>query len=588
MGKVITSDNTIKRLTELERQRCCNRNQFLPTFDDFPTTGEDNVLYIDKEKSKIYLWNGSIYITADDLVGHTNIVATTPYDSLNPLTGWIAPTTPYFGNTATVLFTDDIIVNFTFNGTIWEEKIIDDTAISGIKTANTVYVDGTYGDDTTGRRESRDFPFQTFTQAMSVYEDGDWLKYENSDEAISGTNIFPLLTKYYYDFGNGNITINSGGNAFIGPQNFTDVLEKNVTIKSSGVFTNNKALRSAKNGGVSLTLNKWVASSYTLASKGDITISANELESTTSFPLGFFSGSNKNINVDINKVTITNTNLTGYTAGIGQYETSGENTDNLNVVMNIDNLIMNTNVGHILSLSGTGGFQNLNSNYTVNVNNVNQVSLLYDPLVNKGYQHCLFNMGRPTSTFGNIKFTANFNFIESDLPLINTNATYNDCILNFSGNAVIKKGELIYFTSSNTLNNSKLNLQGNFEVVNPLLDSIYLNNLSLTNNSVFLFDCNYKAASKISLAGLTIDSTSKIIFKGRYELGAGYFDISGVTGAGADNVYFEDCTIVTSGTECIVSGSAKNVKILNVRSNKPVNANVTELVSSILINANIN
>jgi hypothetical protein len=266
----------------------------------------------------------------------------------------------------------------------------------------------------------------------------------------------------------------------------------------------------------------------------------------------------------------------------------GENTDNLNVVMNIDNLIMNTNVGHILSLSGTGGFQNLNSNYTVNVNNVNQVSLLYDPLVNKGYQHCLFNMGRPTSTFGNIKFTANFNFIESDLPLINTNATYNDCILNFSGNAVIKKGELIYFTSSNTLNNSKLNLQGNFEVVNPLLDSIYLNNLSLTNNSVFLFDCNYKAASKISLAGLTIDSTSKIIFKGRYELGAGYFDISGVTGAGADNVYFEDCTIVTSGTECIVSGSAKNVKILNVRSNKPVNANVTELVSSILINANIN
>ena len=54
MGKVITSDNTIKRLTELERQRCCNRNQFLPTFDDFPTTGEDNVLYIDKEKSKIY------------------------------------------------------------------------------------------------------------------------------------------------------------------------------------------------------------------------------------------------------------------------------------------------------------------------------------------------------------------------------------------------------------------------------------------------------------------------------------------------------------------------------------------------------
>ena len=191
MGKCITTANTIKRLTELERQRCCNRNQFLPTFDDFPTTGEDNVLYIDKEKSKIYLWNGSIYITAHDLVSHTNIVATTTYDSLNPLTGWVAPTTPYFGNTATVLFTDDIIVNFTFNGTIWEEKIIDDTAISGIKTANTVYVDGTYGDDTTGQRESRDFPFQTLDAAIAVCEAGDLLKVFPGD--YTQTVTIPVL-----------------------------------------------------------------------------------------------------------------------------------------------------------------------------------------------------------------------------------------------------------------------------------------------------------------------------------------------------------------------------------------------------------
>ena len=524
---IITKESLYKRITELERKHCCNKNQFFDTFAELPAEGAAGVLYIDKETQDIYIW-----------------------DTLNE---------------------EYVLLNHT-------------------KTANTVYVDGTYGDDTTGQRESRDFPFQTFTQAMSVYEDGDWLKYENSDEAISGTNIFPLLTKYYYDFGNGNITINSGGNAFIGPQNFTDVLEKNVTIKSSGVFTNIKALSSAKNGDVSLTLNKWVASSYALGSKGNITISANELESTTHFPLGFFSGSSKNINVDINKVTITNTNLTGFTGGLGDFETSVENSDNLNVVMNIDNLIMNTNVGHVSSISGAGGFQNSNSNYTVNVNNVKQVSLLYNPLVNKGYQHCLFNIGRTTSIFTNTKITANFKSIESDLPLINLGgiSTYNDCVLNFNGNAVIKKGELLYFIAVNTLNNSKLNIQGNFEVVNPLLDSIYLNNLSLTNNSVFLFDCNYKAASKISLAGLTIDSTSKIIFKGRYELGAGYFDISGVTGAGADNVYFEDCTIVTSGTECIVSGSAKNVKILNVRSNKPVNVNVTELVSSILVNANIN
>lgn len=72
---------------------------------------------------------GSHALTLDDVknfvvAGNTNIpnahiVATTTYDPLNPLTGWVAPSNPIQGNTVEVKFTDGTVGNYTYDGTDW-------------------------------------------------------------------------------------------------------------------------------------------------------------------------------------------------------------------------------------------------------------------------------------------------------------------------------------------------------------------------------------------------------------------------------------------------------------------------------------
>lgn len=48
-----------------------------------------------------------------------NIVATTTYDALNPLVGWVPPSNPILDNVTQVQFTDGTVANYTFDGTVW-------------------------------------------------------------------------------------------------------------------------------------------------------------------------------------------------------------------------------------------------------------------------------------------------------------------------------------------------------------------------------------------------------------------------------------------------------------------------------------
>lgn len=144
---VITKESLYKRITELERKHCCNKNQFFDTFAEFPAEGAAGVLYIDKETEDIYIWN-----------------------------------------------------------TLNEEYVL----LNHTKTANTVYVDGTYGDDTTGQRESRDFPFQTLDAAIAVCETGDLLKVFPGDY----TQAVPIATLFNIDCDLG-VTWNLGSNMFV-------------------------------------------------------------------------------------------------------------------------------------------------------------------------------------------------------------------------------------------------------------------------------------------------------------------------------------------------------------------------------------
>jgi len=88
---------------------------------------ENGVIIVTNSCGKLHLhWDGTnLIFDGFQKIGvdkfHSNIVATAPYDPLNPLTGWVAPSSPIAGNTAQVYFTDGIIVNFTFNDPLWEE-----------------------------------------------------------------------------------------------------------------------------------------------------------------------------------------------------------------------------------------------------------------------------------------------------------------------------------------------------------------------------------------------------------------------------------------------------------------------------------
>lgn len=67
---IITKESLYKRITELERKHCCNKNQFFDTFADFPAEGAAGVLYIDKETGIIYIWDSlnSVYKVAEYII----------------------------------------------------------------------------------------------------------------------------------------------------------------------------------------------------------------------------------------------------------------------------------------------------------------------------------------------------------------------------------------------------------------------------------------------------------------------------------------------------------------------------------------
>lgn len=75
-----------------------------------------------------------------------NIVATTTYDALNPLVGWVPPSNPILDNVTQVQFTDGTVVNYTWDGTAWVVDFVDNTSTAQrpwVKVGNTTETSGT-------------------------------------------------------------------------------------------------------------------------------------------------------------------------------------------------------------------------------------------------------------------------------------------------------------------------------------------------------------------------------------------------------------------------------------------------------------
>lgn len=84
-----------KEVAALKAKFCCGRSRFYDTFEDFPTIGSDNVIYVDKEAGSFYIWDGSEYVG----VGGGDSLPYKVYTALLTQSGTSAPTAVILENT---------------------------------------------------------------------------------------------------------------------------------------------------------------------------------------------------------------------------------------------------------------------------------------------------------------------------------------------------------------------------------------------------------------------------------------------------------------------------------------------------------
>ena len=119
--------------------------------------------------------------------------------------------------------------------------------------------------------------------------------------------------------------------------------------------------------------------------------------------------------------------------------------------------------------------------------------------------------------------------------------------------------------------------------------------LALTNGAQLIVEGDFAtdAEACIQLYGISLDATSSILFRGRYETtGAGksVVLIKSITGTGANNIIFENCTLINDGVAAAIGSdtAGQNIIIKNCFTNSTVvDGDVTELGGTMLKDANI-
>ena len=129
-----------------------------------------------------------------------NILGTAPYDPLNPLTGWVAPSSPIAGNTVEVKFTDGTIGNYTFDGTDWGlDFVVENKAINNLQVINEIVERGNVS---LGGGQPADFTRNTYNWLGANFQD----KWQSAGDA----NLFDIKANQTVNAAN---TTNSGSGA---------------------------------------------------------------------------------------------------------------------------------------------------------------------------------------------------------------------------------------------------------------------------------------------------------------------------------------------------------------------------------------
>jgi len=163
---------------------------------------------------------------------NAHIVATAPYDPLNPLTGWVAPSSPIAGNTVEVKFTDGAVANYTFDGTVWVLDFVTEPFNVSDETACTTFderivvkkTDGSYVARPTGSIKNKEvFPSGNYTALQD-----DEIIYAQGGSTItlpSPVGKCSEITIYRDACSDGLITVNVAGGLTIDGVHTTRTLE---------------------------------------------------------------------------------------------------------------------------------------------------------------------------------------------------------------------------------------------------------------------------------------------------------------------------------------------------------------------------
>jgi len=451
-------------------------------------------------------------------------------------------------------------------------------------TSKIVYIDAESGSDVTGLRGYPNFPFKTVDAGVAVLQSGDKLVIGEGD--YTWTNSLPILADISIE-AKGNVTKTG---ALL--NNSIDTTDKKITFKADDI-TSNLTLGSVLNADIDYDIkNLIIASNWSIYPGANGNIKIRNLTKTTSGHLFYLQGFEDNLNIDINNYNFTSATVNGYSLHILNYEqgTTFDALDKTNgkVTLNIDNYTANAYLSGLLSFYDTTSKAISNSKWNINVKNLYQRSWSASTTNYYG----LVYADQLNTNYTNNSFILNLSNVDIDYPVFFKRRVIAGSDFTFNIDSLKVNYSSLFMTSSTGVGNAILNSNIIYNVKKGIVYTIFDFNAAHTSsitltNSTIIINGDITTNTDV-LPRFILDATSKIIFRGRFNLGDKKFDLSNITGAGSDNVYFENCTIVTTGTNCIDAGSAKNIKVINTYSNKVASANITSLIEPIVVDVVIN
>jgi len=439
-------------------------------------------------------------------------------------------------------------------------------------TSKTVYVDADNGSDVTGNRGYVNFPYQTLNAAITDYQSGDTIILGKG--SYTRTTQLPVISNFNL-VSNGDLTLGS-------LLNTVDTSVKELNIKATKINGTGNFVYFA-NTKVNLDVDYLTTSSTLSLNYGqDAIIKIKDFIKTSNaavFYIGMFNG---NLYLDVDNYSFTGNSANPFL----QLEQGTADTSGGKLLINIKKYNFISSIGSLFSNYHINGFLKSDYDCIFNIQEVYQrgwISTSTD-------KSSLIISDTLASTWSNINIMFNLNIADIDYTLFfkrrgiyGTNYTLNIDLLKISSSSI-----LMFGTDGTAMINSNITFNIKKGNVNSVFNQ-YTNgtNQTILTNSTIIINGDITTNTDVT-PRLTLDATSKLIFKGRFNLGDKKFDLSNIDGAGADNVYFDDCTIITTGTNSIDAGSAKNIKVKSTYSNKVASANITALIDPIVVDAIIN